>query len=98
MATRGALERFRFPPVAQTLRARARFGKPNELIFELTPKRVLLSIFQTAPGGANACSPIPGASRSEEPGTHRHDCFRAKREPSNKSVYGSRTALTRIRE
>ena len=44
MATRGALERFKFPPVVKTLRARARFGKPKRIPKELTPKRALLSM------------------------------------------------------
>ena len=52
MAARGALERLKFSPVAQTFRARARFGKPNELFSELTPKRVLLSISRTVSDGA----------------------------------------------
>lgn len=38
-------------------------------------------------------SPIPGASRSEEPGAHKRCCLRLKRRASksNSGVYGSRT-------
>ena len=91
MATRGALERFKFPPVVKTLRARARFGKPKTNTQRAHAKaRPALHFIEPPPAARTHAQPLPGRmprASGARAGTHRSTISaRRKMDPGSRDA------------